>query len=189
MVLFTSIFTCISVIEDRREGFLQGVLASRAPRISIAAGKIAGGAAIAFVQGLLLVALGCLVFPTPTLVELVTALAALAALAVMLTALGLWFAWPMESTAGYHGVMNLVLMPMWLLSGGLFPAATAAEPLRWAMRCNPLAHGHALFAESFGGVPSALAPAGVSWVVVLGSAIALVALAALRVRRPIRDAP
>ena len=186
MVLFTSIFTCISVIEDRREGFLQGVLASRAPRLSIACGKIVGGAGIAFVQGLALLTLGLLVigWPPAGVGGLASAALVLALLSVMLTALGLCFAWPMESTAGYHGVMNLVLMPMWLLSGGLFPAATAAEPLQWLMRCNPLAHGHELFAAGLVGTPPALAPAWVAWTVVLGSTAALVALAAVRVARP-----
>ena len=187
MVLFTSIFTCISVIEDRREGFLQGVLASRAPRGAIAAGKVVGGAAIAFAQGLVLILPGLLVVPTPSVAGLAAAVAVLALLSVMLTALGLCFAWPMESTAGYHGVMNLVLMPMWLTSGGLFPAATAAPVLQWLMRINPLAHGHELFAAGLAGVPRVLAPGWVSWAVVLGGTLALSGLAAWRVSRPARE--
>lgn len=183
-VLFTSIFTCISVIEDRREGFLQGVLASRAPRGAIAGGKVLGGAAIAFAQGLILLVPGLLVAPAPSAAGLAAALLVLALLAVMLTALGLWFAWPMASTAGYHGVMNLVLMPMWLLSGGLFPAATAAPVLRWAMRLNPLAHGHELFAAALVGAPRALAPAWASWAVVVGTTAALLVAATARVRKP-----
>lgn len=184
MVMFTSIFTCISVIEDRREGFLQGVLASRAPRASIVAGKVAGGSGIAMAQGLALLVLGLLVLPFPSTAGLLAAVAALAVLSVMLTALGLCFAWPMDSTAGFHGVMNLVLMPMWLLSGGLFPAATAAEPLQWAMRLNPLAHGHEVFAAGLLGTPPTLAPAWVSWLVVLGATAALLAVAARRVSTP-----
>ena len=185
MVLFTSIFTCISVIEDRREGFLQGVLASRAPRSAIAAGKVLGGSAIALVQGLFLLVPGLLVVSVPSAAGFASALLALTLLTVMLTALGLWFAWPMESTAGYHGVMNLVLMPMWLLSGGLFPAATAAPVLQWAMRLNPLAHGHELFAAGLAGVPRVLAPAWVSWSVLVGSTVALLVVATLRVKRPV----
>ncbi|BAM04834.1 putative ABC transporter permease protein [Phycisphaera mikurensis NBRC 102666] len=186
-VLFTSIFTCISVIEDRQEGFLQGVLASRAPRWSVAAGKVLGGAAIAVAQGLALIGLGLLVFPAPSPAGLAAAVAALVVLSVMLTALGLCFAWPMRSTSGYHGVMNLVLMPMWLLSGGLFPASTAAPPLQWAMRLNPLAHGHELFAAGFAGVRPALASPATSWAVVLATTAGLLVIATARVTRPVRE--
>src|SRR5689334_25346688 len=59
-----------------------------------------------------------------------------------LTALGFCIAWRMSSTQGFHAIMNLFLMPMWFLSGALFPAeGVTFAPLRWAIICNPLSYG------------------------------------------------
>jgi ABC-2 type transport system permease protein len=62
-------------------------------------------------------------------------------LAFALTALGLCIAWRMNSTQGFHAIMNLFLMPMWFLSGALFPASGAWRGLQWVMMLNPLTYG------------------------------------------------
>ena len=147
IVLFTAIFSTISVIEDRRDGFLQGVLVSPAPRLSIVLGKVLGGATLATGQGLLFLLIAPLVLsfngPIDLLLRLGLAVGAVFVLAVGLTAIGLCFALPMDSTAGFHAVMNLVLMPMWFLSGAVFPVATAGW-LKPLMLLNPLTYGHAM---------------------------------------------
>lgn len=147
IVLFTSIFANISIIEDRRDGFLQGVLAAPVPRWTIAAGKILGGAAIAWVQAVLLLAVGLATGLVAWQLGLATSLLWLAFIAFGLTALGFCFAWPMDSTQGFHAVMNLVLMPMWLLSGSFFPVPEVAAGSglgQWVMhavmRLNPLTY-------------------------------------------------
>ncbi len=150
MILFTAIFSTISVIEDRREGFLQGVLASPAPRWAIVLGKVLGGATIATLQGLVLLAIWAVAFDWPGIVNLLAAVGILFLLAVGLTALGLLIAWPMDSTAGFHAVMNLLLMPMWFLCGAVFPVESAG-PLKWIMLANPLTYGHAAFAAALQG--------------------------------------
>src|SRR5687767_8144913 len=61
--------------------------------------------------------------------------------AFALTALGFCIAWRMSSTQGFHAIMNLFLMPMWFLSGALFPASGAWGPLKWVMMLNPLTYG------------------------------------------------
>jgi len=61
--------------------------------------------------------------------------------AFALTALGVCIAWLMSSTQGFHAIMNLFLMPMWFLSGALFPAEGALGGLKWVMRLNPLTYG------------------------------------------------
>ena len=61
--------------------------------------------------------------------------------ALGLSALGFLMAWRMDSVQGFHAVMNLLLMPMWLMSGALFPASGASPWLRWAMVANPLTYG------------------------------------------------
>jgi len=146
MVLFTAVFSTISVIEDRHEGFLQGVLVSPAPRLTIVLGKILGGATIATLQGVVLLAIWPVVGPWPGAAAMAGAVAALFVLALGLTALGLCIAWPMDSAAGFHAIMNLGLMPIWFLSGAVFPVATAPLWMQWLMRINPLTYGHATLA-------------------------------------------
>jgi ABC-2 type transport system permease protein len=74
-----------------------------------------------------------------------TAIAATAAVmalvALALTSLGLVIAWRMDSTQGFHAIMNVILLPIWFLSGAFFPAAGAPAPLRWLMTLNPLTYG------------------------------------------------
>ncbi|MEM9418380.1 MAG: ABC transporter permease [Planctomycetota bacterium] len=150
MVLFTAIFSTISVIEDRKEGFLQGVLASPAKRWAIVLGKVLGGASIATVQGVVLLAIWCIFFAWPGVVNLVAAVGVMFVIAVGLTGLGLLIAWPMDSTAGFHAIMNLLLMPMWFLCGAVFPVETAG-PMKWVMYANPLTYGNTTFAWALQG--------------------------------------
>jgi len=154
IVLFTAIFSTISVIEDRREGFLQGVLVSPASRLSIVAGKVAGGASIAMIHAAIFLLAWPFVVGTPGVIPVIGAVLVIALLSVMLTALGLCFAWPMDSTAGFHAVMNLVLFPMWFLSGAVIPIDTAPIAMRVVMYLNPLTYGQAALAAAIHGPTS-----------------------------------
>ena len=176
IVLFTAIFSTISVIEDRRAGFLQGVLVSPAPRLAIVLGKTLGGATLAFGQAVLfLLAWPWVVSDWPTPAAVASVLAATALLGVMLTALGLCIAWPMRSTAGFHAIMNLLLMPMWFLCGALFPVATAPLWMRVVMYANPLTYGHTLITDAMLGPGRAgdAAPPAVAWAVSVAATVAL----------------
>lgn len=142
ILLFSSVFSNISLIEDRREGFLQGVLVSPASRTSIVLGKILGGTLLAWGQGLLF----ALYLLTPWS-ELPLGIAGMVELAVVLfvvafamAGMGFLIAWPMDSTHGFHAIMNLVLIPMWLLSGALFPASGAPVWLQWVIALNPVTY-------------------------------------------------
>jgi ABC-2 type transport system permease protein len=141
ILLFTAIFATISIIEDRNEGFLQSVLVSPAPRWAMVLGKVLGGAAIAMIQGLLFLVLGAVTlrFASSPL-ELALAVVLMALIAVALTALGFTIAWRMESTHGFHAIMSVFLLPMWLLSGAFFPAGGDGW-LAWIIRLNPLTYG------------------------------------------------
>ena len=141
ILLFTAIFSTISVIEDRREGFLQSVLVAPIPRSSIVLGKVLGGTVLAFGQAVIFLLLAPTVGIHLTVLGVVGAMGMMLLLAFSLTALGFCIAWRMSSTQGFHAIMNLFLMPMWFLSGALFPAAGATGIIRWAMRCNPLTYG------------------------------------------------
>jgi ABC-2 type transport system permease protein len=141
VLLFAAIFSNISVIEDRHEGFLQGVLAAPVSRASIVAGKVLGGATLAWLQGVVFLVLAPAVGIPLTPLSALAAAGVLAVLALTLTALGFAFAWKVDSTQGFHAVMNVVLMPMWLLAGSFFPAGGAPLWLGALMRVNPLTYG------------------------------------------------
>ena len=187
ILLFTAIFSTISVIEDRREGFLQSVLVSPAPRLAIVLGKIMGGASIATLQGALFLLLWPLVGGFDSIGQVALALAVMFVLAIGLTALGLCLAWPMDSTAGFHAIMNLLLMPMWFLSGAVFPADQAPLWLRIIMWANPLTYGHAVLSAMLSPRLRPQAPLPLATAVMLVATILLVLLAAALARRPRRD--
>jgi ABC-2 type transport system permease protein len=148
IVLFTAIFTTISIIEDRREGFLQSVLVAPIPRWSMVLGKVLGGSAIALVEAMLFLAIGWLLGISAGALSLVEIVAWLAVIAVGLTSLGFVFAWRLDSTQGFHAVMSVLLFPMWLLSGAFFPAPACDASstwidcgVAWLIRVNPLTYG------------------------------------------------
>jgi len=141
ILLFTAIFATITIIEDRNEGFLQSVLVSPAPRWAMVLGKVLGGAAIAMIQGLLFLALGAATLRlSSSMGDVALAVVLMAAIAIALTALGFTIAWRMESTHGFHAIMSVFLLPMWLLSGAFFPAGGEGW-LAWIIRFNPLTYG------------------------------------------------
>ena len=141
ILLFTAIFATISIIEDRREGFLQSVLVAPAPRWAMVLGKIVGGASIAMLQALLFLALGWLTLKlTSSGFDFIMAIVLMVVLAVALNSLGFLIAWRMESSQGFHAIMSVFLFPMWLLSGSLFPAS-AESWVTFISRFNPLTYG------------------------------------------------
>lgn len=158
IALFTAIFSTITVIEDRKEGFLQGVLVAPVPRSAIALGKILGGATLGFGLGVVFLLLAPLGGVPLTVGGALLALPVLFVLALSVTGLGFALAWIMDSTAGYHGIMMLVLMPMLLLSGAFFPMQDAHPALAWVQWVDPMTYGvgalrHVL-QEDVAGIPS-----------------------------------
>lgn len=140
-IVFTSIFSTISVIEDRHEGFLQSVLVSPLSPLSIVMGKVVGGALIALFQGLVFLALAPLAGFHLTIIDVVLVSLSISSISLAMTALGFLFAWRLDSVQGFHAVMNLVLFPMWLLSGAFFPAESASKFIKPVMYLNPLTYG------------------------------------------------
>src|SRR5437899_4153044 len=141
IVLFTSIFTMMSVIEDRREGFLLSVMVAPIHRSAIVLGKVLGGTTLSAIQGLIFLALAPAIgvrigFDQFALVVVIVFLTAFA-----LTALGFAVAWKLDSASAFHAIVNLFLIPLWLLSGALFPVNSATGWIRILMRINPLTYG------------------------------------------------
>lgn len=179
IILFTAIFSTISIIEDRREGFLQGVLVSPAPRTAIVIGKVSGGALLAWGQALIFaLAAPLLGFPF-SLTRSLYVLLLMGLSSYALTGLGFLIAWRMDSTQGFHAVMNLFLMPLWFLSGSLFPPDGAPVWLRAIMRVNPLTYTLTGLQNAFFGAPStSVAYAGFGFSLALTAAFALIMHAA-----------
>lgn len=141
ILLFTAIFSTISIIEDRHEGFLQGVLVSPTPRIAVVLGKVLGGTTLALLQAAVFLVLAPLANTPVPMAILPLLVLVLAVFAFALTGLGFVFAWLLDSTQGFHAIMNLVLFPMWLLSGAVFPASGAVGWVQIAMSANPMTYG------------------------------------------------
>jgi ABC-2 type transport system permease protein len=182
ILLFTAIFATISIIEDRREGFLQGVLVAPVPRWSMVMGKILGGSVIAMLQGIIFLLLGWLtdVFGwsgnspilSTSFPSVLGAILLMLVISIALTALGFLIAWRMDSTQGFHAIMSVFLLPMWLLSGAFFPMDVEGW-LGWIIRINPLTYGVAGLRHYLqnGDVASAHLPSlATCWIVTLAFA-------------------
>jgi len=141
IVLFTSIFTMMSVIEDRNEGFLLSVMVAPVHRSSIVLGKVLGGTTLSAIQGVLFLVFAPLIGIRIGVEQFLVVLLIVFLTAFSLTALGFAIAWRMESTQGFHAIINLFLIPLWLLSGALFPVSGASGWIRWLMQVNPLTYG------------------------------------------------
>src|SRR5262245_31810060 len=184
IVLLTAIFSTISVIEDRQEGFLQGVLASPAPRAAIVVGKALGSTTLATLNGVLFLALLPFANLSPGLTAIAATVGTIALLGLALSGLGLLIAWPMQSTQGFHVIMNIALVPLWLLSGALFPSTGAAGWVRTVMNINPLTPAVATLRALLTGDSGAGLGSAIAWV---GAFAALtLSVATLLVSRPQR---
>jgi len=149
LLLFAAIFSTITLIEDRAAGFLQGVLVAPISRLSMVLGKLLGGTSIALIQATIF-----LLFAPLAGIELSVGIAINLLLIFILvglgfTGLGFIIAWTMDTTAGYHAIMSVVLIPLWLLSGALFPPASSAPWLHWVMVFNPVTYAMTIIRFAF----------------------------------------
>jgi len=154
-VMFSAIFSTISIIEDRREGFLLSMLVSPAPRTSLVLGKILGAATLGWIQGLMLLVFAPLAGVNIGPVQVLWVVAAMFLISFALTGLGFAIAWKMDSTAAFHGIMMLLLVPMWMVSGALFPMATAHGWVKAIMWINPMTYSVSLLNYTLG-LPNAV---------------------------------
>jgi len=184
LILFSAISSTMSVIDDRHHGFLQGVLAGPGSRTALALGKALGSTTLALLQACLLLAVAPLAGLPLGGVAWGALAVVLALTALGLSSVGLAIAWRIDSTQGYHVVMSVVLLPLWVLSGAVFPAAGLNPVLGAIVRVNPMSyavaatrralHGGALPAGA--GLPGSSAAAEIA--VVAGTAVAAAAVAA-----------
>jgi len=193
IVLFTSIFSTISIIEDRREGFLQGVLASPASRTAIVLGKVLASTTLALINTAVFLSIAPLAMTLGaplagivlTPLGILSTLVIVAIIGIGLSGLGVLIAWTLDSTQGFHAIMNLVLVPMWLLSGAFFPASGAMGWVRALMTLNPLTYGVAALRDAlYDGRLASASGSALAVSVVFG--IVMVGLATALASRPMR---
>ena len=178
VLLFTSIFSTMSVIEDRNSGFLQAVLVSPASPLALVAGKTAGVTTIVLVQTALFLLVAPLAGYAWSAIHWPMLLLVLLLANTALTCVNFVFAWLLNSTQAYHALMGVVLMPLWMISGAMFP-----PPSGWfgnVVAVNPMAYGVAGLRHALGEPAGAVASLPVT-LAVLAALTAGAAAAAARV--------
>lgn len=140
-ILFTSIFSAISIIWDREFGFLKEVMVAPVPRVAVALGKVAGGATVALFQGVIVLLLAPLVGVKLGFGQVVALLGLMLLLASVMTALGVLLAARQRSMEGFQMIMNFLVMPMYFLSGALYPLTNLPLWLAALGRIDPVTYG------------------------------------------------
>jgi ABC-2 type transport system permease protein len=186
-VLFTSTFSAISIIWDREFGFLKEVLVAPVPRWAVAVGKVLGGSTVAVCQSLILILVAPLagVYPSAWMVLQLFALCFLLSFAV--TSLGVAIAARMRSMQSFQMLMNFLIMPLYFLSGAMFPTASAPQWMQALIVVDPLTYGVDALRNVV--LPGTAAAGLVRWglgtdvVVMAGVALVLVGVAAVQFDR------
>src|SRR6187401_2028984 len=141
-VLFTSIFSGIGLLFDRQFGFLKETLVAPVPRMHIMIGRTLGGATIALIQGTMVLVVTLIAgFRPQHLAMLPLALVFMALIAIVFGALGTTIGSTLKDMQGFQLIMNFLVMPIFFLSGALFPLANLPAALAVATRLDPLTYG------------------------------------------------
>ena len=141
-ILFTSIFSGIGLLWDRQFGFLKETLVAPVPRLHIMIGRTLGGATIAMIQGVLVLAVCMIAGVRPQgLAAVPLAFVFMALTAIVFSALGTVIGSSLRDMQGFQLIMNFLVMPIFFLSGALFPLDNLPTALMAATRIDPLSYG------------------------------------------------
>lgn len=140
-ILFTSIFSTISVVWDREFGFLREMLVAPVSRVTIVFGKILAGTTLAVIQGTALLFIAPLLGLDVGVADFVWMIALMAAVAIAITSMGLLIASFLTSLEGFNVIMNFIVLPMFFLSGALYPLDSLPWPFQLVTYINPLSYG------------------------------------------------
>jgi ABC-2 type transport system permease protein len=141
-IIFTAVFSGIELIWDRQFGFIKETLVAPVSRISIMIGRTLGGATIAFLQGCIVLILSFLVGFRPHSIQMfIPALIIMFLIALFFTALGTAIASTLDDFHGFQLIMNFLVMPLYFLSGALFPLNGLPKIMILITRINPLTYG------------------------------------------------
>lgn len=141
-ILFTAVFSGIEIIWDRQFGFLKETLVAPVPRFQIMLGRTAGGATVATIQGLIVLVIAVLAgFRFTNLFSFFPALVFMFLIALLFTALGTAIASRLQDMQGFQLIMNFLVMPIFFLSGSLFPLSGLPKALGYIAMVDPLSYG------------------------------------------------
>ena len=141
-ILFTSVFTGIEIIWDRQFGFLKETLVAPVSRINVMIGRTLGGATIATMQGIVVLIIATIIgFRPESLLFLPAAIVFMFITAILFTALGTAIASVLHDMQGFQIIINFLVMPIFFLSGALFPLAGLPKSIQFIARLNPLSYG------------------------------------------------
>jgi ABC-2 type transport system permease protein len=141
-VLFTSVFSGIALLFDRQFGFLKETLVAPVPRIRIMIGRTLGGATVAMLQGTLIFVV-CLIagFRPVSLAAIPLGFLFMALIAIVFAALGTAIGSGLQDMQGFQLIMNFLVLPIFFLSGALFPLTNIPTALKFVTRLDPLSYG------------------------------------------------
>ncbi len=140
-VLFTAMFTGVEVLWDKQFGFLKETLVAPVSRVRIVFGRTLGGATVATLQGVIVLLIALIAGFRPALATLPIAFVFAVLTGLLFTALGTAVASVLEDMQGFQLIMNFLVMPLFFLSGALFPLTGAPRALELVARVDPLAYG------------------------------------------------
>ncbi len=183
VVVFASIFATVSVIEDRHAGFLLPVLVAPGSRGALVLGRCLGAATVALLQAALFVLLAPWAGFSLARVDWPLLVASLSLISLSLTALGFAIAWWLDNLQAYHAIQMTLLLPLWIVSGAMFPASNRSPAFQALLRYNPIGYAVGAAREALygGALPPALAssvPAGAGASLALLAAFTLACLGA-----------
>ena len=141
-IVFSSVFSGMEVLWDRQFGFLKETLVAPVPRSAIMIGRTLGGATVAVIQGLLVLIITLIVgFRPDDWALLPVVLIVMSLISIMFTAFGTAVATMLKDFQGFQLIMNFIIMPLFFLSGALFPIDGVPAVMKWVIHFNPLAYG------------------------------------------------
>ncbi|OGP29787.1 MAG: hypothetical protein A2067_06285 [Deltaproteobacteria bacterium GWB2_42_7] len=140
-ILFSSVFSTISVVWDREFGFLREMLVAPISRTTIVMGKLLSGTALSVFQGMVLLLISPLLGMKITFAGFLAMVILIALLSLAITAMDLFIASFLTSLEGFNVIMNFIVLPMFFLSGALYPMNKLPEILKYFTYVNPLSYG------------------------------------------------
>ncbi len=182
-VLFTSLFSGVSIIWDREFGFLKEMLVAPISRISIIVGKTLGGSTASLTQVLILIFIAVIIGVQFSVSSLIVVMPLVILISTGFVALGITIASMMDTMEGFSVIMNFIVMPMFLLSGALFPINNIPRAVNWIIYINPMTYAVETLRYIIIGVSSFDPFISVSFVTIFSIMMSIVAAVAFSRRK------
>ena len=186
-ILFSSIFSSISIVWDREFGFMKEMLVAPISRLSIVIGKALSGTLISVAQAIIILILTPLLGIHLTIMQFIEITAVATLVSFCITSMGILIAARLTSFDGFNIIMNFLVMPMFFLSGAMYPVSSMPPALRQLTHINPLTYGIDAFKHVLlkNGTPplGPEFPLALDLLIVTAVSVVMLTLAALSFRR------